>query len=76
MSENIFFENFQDGGQVNSAKNIWKPKLNFLPKQGIKHEIWFGGTPPNGIPLERKKNSESIFTENKNISTKCRRKEI
>ena len=44
-SQKIFsLKTFQNGGQVNFGKNIWKPKKNFFTKTAYKsREVRFGG---------------------------------
>ena len=41
-----FYENFQNGGQVNFGKNIRKSKQKFFTGQGIKHVILDLAVPP------------------------------
>ena len=75
-----FYENFQNGGQVNFGKNIRKSKQKFFTGQGIKHVILDLAVPPRmqnrfqGPPTtrytvkQRKQISELIFTKNTKIS--------
>ena len=89
MSENIFYWKFSKWRTSNFWKKNLKTKTKFFSLNSIWimwNLIW--RYPPQmqnryEDPLttrytvrKKEKNFESIFTENKNISTKCRRNEI